>query len=261
MEIEIAKKDGLKLEFILSESDPAFANSLRRAAIGEVPTMAVDEIEVIENESPLYDEIIAHRLAMIPLKTPVRGYVLPDECRCGGKGCQKCTVEMSLEAEGPTIVKSGDIQSSDKEVVPVSDEIPIVELRSGQRLKLNIYARLGLGKNHAKWIPGLVFYRYFPIIKIGKECNGCGKCVEACPRDVLAVEEKELRVKRLMECTLCRACVEACPRNAIEVEGDSSRFIFKVESTGALPPEEIVLKAVESLRKDFEEAGRAFKEA
>ncbi|MEM1688940.1 MAG: DNA-directed RNA polymerase subunit D [Candidatus Hadarchaeales archaeon] len=259
MEIEIVKKDGLKLEFILNGSDPAFANSLRRAAIGEVPTMAVDEIEVIENESPLYDEIIAHRLAMIPLRTPAKGYVLPDECKCGGKGCPKCTVEMSLDVEGPAIVKSGDIQSSDKEVVPVSNEIPIVELQPGQRLVLNIYARLGLGKDHAKWMPGLVFYRYFPVIEVGKECNGCGKCVEACPREVLAVEEKELKVKRLMECILCRACVEVCPRNAIEVKGDPTKFIFKVESSGALPPEEIVLKAVESLRKGFEDAGKAFK--
>jgi len=262
MEVEVLKKDGMKLEFVLSGSTPAFANSLRRAAIGEVPVMAVDEIEVLDNESALYDEIIAHRLAMVPLRTPAKGYVPPEECRCGGKGCPKCTVEMTLEAEGPAVVKSGDLKSSDEQVVPVSNDIPIVELLPGQKLRLNVYARLGRGRDHAKWMPGLIFYRYFPVIKTDREkCNGCGKCVEVCPRKVLALEGKELRVERLAECTLCRSCVEVCPKDAIEVEGDPTKFLFKVESTGALQPEEIILKAVESLRESFEDAAKAFKEA
>jgi len=261
LEVEILRRDGTKLEFILSGATPAFANSLRRAMMGEVPIMAVDEVEIVENDSALYDEIIAHRLAMVPLKTPLKGYALPQDCRCDGKGCPKCTVELSLEAEGPAVVKSGDLKSSDEEVIPVSPDVELVRLSGGQKLKLTAFARLGLGRDHAKWMPGLVFYRYFPVIKVGRDCNGCGKCAEACPRRVLEVEGGRLAVRRPEECTLCTACVEACPREAISVEGDPTRFIFKVESTGSLPPEEIVLRALESLRRDFEEAGKSFREA
>lgn len=260
MKVEVLKSDGAELEFVLSEATPSIANSLRRAILQEVPIMAVDEVEFTQNDSAMYDEIIAHRLAMIPLKTPVKGYVLSDDCRCGKRRCPKCAVELTLKAEGPTTVMSGDLKSSDEEVKPVSGSIPIIKLLEGQKLKLVAIARLGFGKTHAKWQPAVVGYKYLPVIEVDKEkCTLCGKCVEACPKNILEVTDKKLGIKDLMMCTMCRACVEACPEEAIGVSGDPTKFLFKVESNGSMAPNQLVMKAVDSLVEKFEKFSKAVK--
>ncbi|MEM3402301.1 MAG: DNA-directed RNA polymerase subunit D [Candidatus Hadarchaeales archaeon] len=260
MEVEILRKDGMEMEFLLSGTSPAFANALRRAMMREVPVMAVDEVEFKKNDSAMYDEIIAHRLAMIPLTTPLKGYVLPEECKCKERRCPKCSVELRLKAEGPETVVSGSLKTSDPEVKPVSGSIPIVKLLEGQRLELTAVARLGFGKVHAKWEPGIITYKYVPVVEIDvKKCDACGRCVEVCPKHVLRKGEEKIVVENLYSCSLCKSCVESCPKEAISVSGDPTRFIFFIESSGTLPPEEIVLRAAEALKGKFEDFAKAVK--
>jgi DNA-directed RNA polymerase subunit D len=122
--------------------------------------MAIDDIVILENSSVLYDEILAHRLGMIPLKTDLERYVLPEKCDCGNPlGCQKCRVLIVLDASAhdkTRTVLSGDLVSEDREIRPVSPNIPIVKLAAGQSVKLEAYARLGRAKEHAKWQPATV---------------------------------------------------------------------------------------------------------
>lgn len=222
--------------------------------------MAIDEVEFIRNDSAMYDEVLVHRLGLIPLRTPPRGYSLPEDCSCREGRCPKCSASLTLKREGPALVISGDLESSDERVVPVSDSIPLVKLAEGQRLELVAWARLGFGKQHAKWQPGVVSYKYMPVIKVSPQaCDGCGACVEACPRKVLKLEDDRVKIMALEQCTLCKACVEACPRDAIKVEGNPTRFLFKVESTGALPPERILVKAIEALERKCKEFARLVK--
>jgi DNA-directed RNA polymerase subunit D len=119
--------------------------------------MAIDDVVILENSSVLYDEILSHRLGMVPLKTDLERYVLPEKCDCGNPlGCQKCRVLLVLDAtahDKPRTVYSGDLVSEDREIAPISASIPIVKLAQGQSVKLEAYARLGRGKEHAKWQP------------------------------------------------------------------------------------------------------------
>jgi len=242
MEVQVLAHDGKNLKFVLSGTTPAFANAVRRAVMLEVPTMAVDEVDFIVNDSIMNDEILAHRLALIPLRTP-DGYLLPEECTCEDKRCPKCSVTLTLKKRGPALIVSGDLESSDEEVVPVSDSIPIVRLGEGQRLELVAIARLGRGKDHAKWQPGVISYKYMPTIDVDERlCNACGECVEACPRGLLKLSGEHLVVEDLERCNMCKNCVEACPKGAIEVGYDPTKFIFRVESSGAMPPEKIIEK-------------------
>ena len=137
--------------------DRSYANALRRFCIAEVPSMAIDDVVILENSSVLYDEILAHRLGMIPIKTDLERYILPEKCDCGTPlGCHKCRVLFVLDARGKervTTVNSGDLVSEDREIRPVSETIPLVKLALGQSVKLEAYARLGRGKEHAKWQP------------------------------------------------------------------------------------------------------------
>lgn len=254
MELEIRKLAGGEMEFVLSGADPAFANALRRAMLREVPIMAIDEVDLVVNDSAMYDEVLSHRLGLIPLKTPAEGYLLPSECGCREGRCSKCSVSLALKHEGPATVTTGDLKSSDNDVVPVSDSIPLVKLGKGQKLELTAIARLGLGKEHAKWQPGAAAYKYMPVFKLDpKACDACGACIERCPRNILELSEGKVRITDVEKCTMCRACVEACPRDAIQISYDASKFIFRIETTGGLPPEQILLKATEALGEKCKE--------
>ncbi|MEM3736957.1 MAG: DNA-directed RNA polymerase subunit D [Candidatus Bathyarchaeia archaeon] len=255
MEVKIIEKTENSIRFILAGSTPAFANALRRIMISEVPSMAIDDVFFYDNKSALDDETIAHRLGLIPLKTDLDTYVLPEACECKSEtGCNRCRTLITLEAEAEGSMKtvySGDLKSEDPDVTPVSPRIPIVKLASGQKIKLEAYSRLGTGKQHAKWQPtSACAYKYLPVIEINKStCDACGKCVEACPKRVLGFRDNKIMVIDLLACTLCMECVKKCPMKppAIEVYGDDTSFVFYVETTGALPVEKIIYHAVKIL--------------
>jgi DNA-directed RNA polymerase subunit D len=133
-----------------------------------------------------------------------------------------------------------------------------VKLAPEQRINLEAYARLGKGKSHAKWQPvSMCTYMYLPEIKVdSKRCDACGKCVEVCPEEVLVDMAEGIKTQEVINCTLCMDCADACPKDpaALEITWDNEAFIFKIESTGALPPERILseaLKILDNKLKDF----------
>ena len=261
MEIEVLEKNEKNMRLLIREADVPFMNALRRIVISEVPCMAIDEVVMIENSSILQDEIIAHRLGLIPLKTDLESYNLPEECQCKSEfGCNLCRVTLTLDVEskeGTRTVYSGELKSENPDIMPVSDKIPLIKLAKEQKLRLEAYARLGKGKNHAKWQPvSMCTYKYLPKIEISsKRCDACGKCVEICPRKVLAKTDNRIEVRNLMACTLCQDCVTICPQNpkAIEVGWEEDAFIFSLESTGALQSERILSEAIKILDKQLKE--------
>lgn len=155
--IDIIESSPSRLRVRLGGVDRAYANAIRRIAISEVPTMAIDDVVILENSSVMFDELVSHRLGLIPLKTDLDRYNLPEDCDCkNALGCPKCRVLLVLDAEATDrilTVSSGDLISEDPESKPVSDIIPIVKLAPGQKIKLEAYARLGKGSEHAKWQP------------------------------------------------------------------------------------------------------------
>jgi DNA-directed RNA polymerase subunit D len=262
VEISILEKDDTYIRFLVQGVDVPYMNALRRVALSEVPCMAIDEVVILENSSVLQDEMIAHRLGLVPLKTDLDSYNLPEECSCKSEfGCNLCRVTLAVNVEakdGPRTVYSGDLTSENPAVKPVSDRVPILKLAKGQRIKLEAYARLGRGRSHAKWQPvSMCTYKYYPKIRISKTCDGCGECVDMCPRRVLVKKGSKVEVQNLVSCTLCQDCTEACPKEppAIEVTPEENKFIFNVESTEALPPQRIVeesLKILDTQLKELE---------
>lgn len=255
MEIKILEKNEEEIRFVLRGVTTPIANALRRVMMAEVPSMAIDDVIIIENSSPMRDEILAHRLGLIPIKTDLDAYVLPEECTCHSDlGCSRCCVTLTLEVEAvdTRMVYSGELKSENPNVVPVSDAIPIIKLAPGQRICLEAYAKLGRGKEHAKWQPvSACAYKYVPRIRVRREkCDACGECVEACPKQVLKVDGGKLVITNSEKCTLCKDCEKACPQkpSAIRIGWVKDAFIFYVESTCGLPPERIVVEAAKILR-------------
>lgn len=156
MQIEELKKSAEKLSFKLKDADLPFINTLRIISTESVPVLAIDIVEFAKNDSVLYDEILAHRLGLIPLKTNIKSFKLREECSCKGKGCNKCSVKLKLAVKGRE-VSSKDLKS--KGVEPAY-EMQIVKLMPEQELELVAIAKLGIGKEHAKFVPGLVWHSY-----------------------------------------------------------------------------------------------------
>jgi len=266
VQVEVLEKDEMNLRLLIKGVSVPFMNALRRIVLSEVPCMAVDEIVILENSSVVQDEMIAHRLGLVPLRTDLDSYNLPEECECKSEfGCNLCRVTLTLDAEskeGTRAVYSGEMVSENPNIVPVSDKIPILKLAKEQKIRLEAYARLGKGKAHAKWQPvSMCAYKYFPRIEISKNCDLCGKCIDACPKQILVKTEGKVRVRDIKACTLCQDCVQACPKEspAITVSWEPSTFILSLESSGGLSPERIVTEAVKITDKQLKELGRQVK--
>ncbi|MFQ5475928.1 MAG: DNA-directed RNA polymerase subunit D [Nitrosopumilus sp.] len=153
--LEVINKDNQKISVKLKDVPLQYANALRRICLNGVPVFAIDTVDIIENSSVLPDEGLAHRLGLIPLKTDLSRFNEPSKCECQSEtGCSNCKVMLVLDSGDSDVTRtvlSNEISSEDDSVKPVSDKIAIVELAQGQRIKVECYARLGRGAEHAKW--------------------------------------------------------------------------------------------------------------
>ena len=140
--LDVITKDSERIALKLKGVPLQYANALRRVCLNGVPVFAIDIVDIIENTSVLPDEGLAHRLGLIPLKTDLSKYNESDKI---------LLVLDSGESEETRSVLSGELSSEDESVKPVSEKIPIVQLAPGQKIKIECYARLGRGTEHAKW--------------------------------------------------------------------------------------------------------------
>ena len=170
LSIDILEIEDQRIVVKFSNSPRQYVNALRRLSISEVPTLAIDDVIILENSSVMHDEAIAHRLGLVPLRTDLDRFVMPHDCDCKSTlGCSKCRVLLVLDSEAnekTKVVTSGELLSEDELVKPVSRDIPIIILAPSQKLKFEAYARLGVGKDHAKWQPTST-----AIVKDGKDEN------------------------------------------------------------------------------------------
>ena len=135
MKAKRVEKTKDKITLLLEGVEVSLVNALRRAIMGRVPTMAIEEVGFTKNSSALYDEIIAHRLGLVPLKTDY-SYNKREECKCKGEGCSRCQVAFSLDKAGPCSVYASDLKTSDPKVKPVHPGMLLAYLSEGQELSL-----------------------------------------------------------------------------------------------------------------------------
>jgi len=238
-----------------------FINSLRRTILEEVPTMAIEDIEISENSSALYDEVLALRLGLVPLKTDLKSYFPRDDCTCKGEGCVKCSCAFTLKAKGPCTVYASDLKSKDPAVKPVHQKMIIVKLLKNQAIEFAATATLGKGKVHNKWSPGLAFYKHKPSITISKKCNNCKDCVAVCPLNIFAFKSNKLTLNKdnVIKCHFCGACLEVCEPGAIKLDDGDKDFIFDLESWGQLEPKEILTAALDIQNQKLNEFSKLLK--
>ena len=141
--IQVLTDDDRKISVKLKGVSSHYANALRRICLNGIPVFAIDTVDIIENSSVLPDEGIAHTLGLIPLKT---------ELDAADESNSRVMLVLDSEAtENTKVVTSAELESKDQVVKPISNQIPIIHLAPGQRIKLEAYARLGRGTEHSKW--------------------------------------------------------------------------------------------------------------
>ncbi len=256
MDIKILSEQDNKLTFLLKGANPAIANTVRRMMGAEVPTLAVRRLSITKNSSALFDEMLAHRVGLIPLTTDLSLYDLPKSE--ADMDSARCTSKVSINCEGPITVYAEDLKFQDASVKPVHPKMVVAKLLKGQEIEFEGVVTLGQGKDHAKYAPGLVTYKGDPKITLTKVKNA-DDVFKACPADVFEKKGKDVAVKNARNCHLCMACVDADPN--VKVEGSDKDFLFTIEAWGQLKPKEILAKALAMLEEKLDEAKEKVKAA
>lgn len=267
IKLDMKELTDTKLVAVVEGATPAMMNALRQTLISDIPKMAIEEVEFhlgpirdqdgreYESISPLFDEILSHRLGLVPIPTDLDFFNFREECECEGEGCPKCSIMYVLNKKGPCTVYSGDLEPvGDSSLKIKEDLIPLVKLSEGQAPLIYATAVLGIGRNHAKWqVCHGVGFKYYPVIKIdAKKCDKGASCVRICPRDVLIEGDKKIEVADLEACTLCMSCTKECELDAITVEGDPTRFLMTFETDGSVTAQKALQYALELLNEKAE---------
>lgn|SRR3989338_3531307 len=204
------------------------ANAIRRS-VSEVSVLAIDEVEIYKNDSALYDEVLAHRLGLIPLKTEKAM-------------SEKTKIDLKLVAKGPCTVYSGDLKGN---ADIIYDKIPITILGEDNKLELVATARLGKGVEHAKYNPGLCYYRQL------LEINSSPKIDAIISKSKGLIKPEKEGNKWI--CDLKEGDtgeIEETDKNAIS---ESNEILFIVESYGNMSAKDIFLKAISALTDNLDE--------
>lgn len=214
----IKSLDKQENKIILQTDMPiSLANAIRRS-VNYIPVLAIDSVEITKNDSALYDEIIAHRLGLLPLVN--EDLRLPADCDCGKEeGCGKCSIKFKLSMKGPCTVYSTDLSPKDSIIY----KMPITILNAEQELELVAVAKMGMGKEHAKHLPGLFHYKYADDTEAKQDDASFEKIVESSKKD----ENKELLVS--------------------------------IESWGQIPAKKIFIEAVDALSKELKAFSKEIK--
>jgi len=220
IQIQNYNKEKQKLVFA-TDMPISLANAIRRSVL-EIPIMAIDEVEIFKNDSALYDEIIAHRLGLVPIKT--------------SKTSKE--TKFKLKAKGPCTVYSTDISPS----AGTEYKIPITILDEGQEIEIVANAKLGLGIEHVKHSPGLIYYRHDldPKILDFVSIDESGE---------ISYDEKELERKGVSQEDI----------DKIKKLSKTIQLKFSIESWGQIEVKEIFKKSIEVLDKNLEKLDKAAK--
>ncbi|MCL4349870.1 MAG: DNA-directed RNA polymerase subunit D [Candidatus Thermoplasmatota archaeon] len=256
------------IRFEIDNINYAEANMIRRTLVNDIPKLAIDKVvfrhgqirdssgNVFDSSLPLFDEMVAHRIGLIPLKTDLK-MNFRDDCICGGKGCSLCTVTFNINKTGPSEVTSADLLpfTGNTDLVPTDMDIPIVKLGSNQALLVTAEAYLGRGSEHVKWqVTSGVSYKIHREYFINKADNPGFEVIKSkFPGAVVSEDSTQIVLSDDVPSRELMIYINRARRNGVVNESkllfdeDESRFIFHFETDGSIPAElalDVALKRI-----------------
>jgi len=240
MNVKYLKKVGFGHKFLLQDTRYDVVNGIRRGIASYVRTMAIDKVLVYKNESVMPDEFLAHRLGLVPVRV--------DDFD------EKTEFSMYLQKTGG-VVKSGDIETNGMSEIPFKN-VPIIKLNDKDSIELELVVKPGMGKDHVKWNPALVYYNNVPTIKQHKSVDK--SVIDACPRHCLEIKASKVVLNDIYNCDVCKYC-EIASNGAIEVVLDENSFVFTIEPYGNLSLAAIIKGLDEGFSKEFDDLEKQIK--
>ncbi len=283
VKIKILNETEEKIQILLSKTDRSFANALRRSLISDTPKMAIDSVtfqlgtkeqdeEVWETTGPLPDEMVAQRLAMIPIPTVHDKFHFQDECpNCKDvveeeRGCVECQMIYTcvvFGSEEGRWVTAGDMKYLGEGSLEIPDEyrsIPITKLLKGQMIEFYATAIMGRGREHTKWSPvcGVSFHpRRMGVLNNKKK----SKILWDMDLEIKAKDfDKDGKLKDIEKVAVLTdelnhvgEGTEASREfgDAVTLEEVPGEFILEFETDGSMEPKVAFMKAVEELAGRF----------
>lgn len=223
------------LKFVIEGVKPSLVNSLRRVLISDVPVLAIHKVMILDNTTVMYDEVLAHRLSMIPLKTNLDKLPKIEECEDELVDPSLCQVryQLSIKANDQVVtVYAKDLIPDDPDFAPLYPDTVIVKMSKGQVLSIEAYAKLGRARDHAKWQACLASYYYYPKVQlINPNDERCAACLEFC-RGITRSSEGYV-ITDPLQCTFdnWKTCSEICS-GSLTVDWDEDKYVFWVENFG-----------------------------
>lgn len=278
----------MELEFDLIGCYPSIANAFRRLMLSDVPSMAIEKVFIYNNTSIIQDEVLAHRIGLVPLRADPRLFEYRSMEAAGGEdnaatigGTDHDTLEYELKVKctrrkdvketasfdglyNNHSVYSGQIKwlprgkqatlYKQADVGCIDADILISKMRPGHELDLKLVAVKGVGRDHAKFSPvATAFYRLLPAIELKREVSGTdAQLLQSCfSPNVIGIDARGVAFVQDARYDTCSRNVFRYPHLADAVQMDRVRdhFVFTVESVGALRPDVIFLEAVRQLKK------------
>lgn len=255
MKVKTVELKGNKGVLKIEDTDVYFVNSLRRVMLAELPKLAIDDVIIYDNTSALFDELIGHRLGLIPIPTDLSILSFRSECKCEGKGCPSCTVRYTLSKEGECVVYSGDLQPEHPSFAITETTIPIVDLMKDQRVILEVEAVLGRGRDHAKWQVVLApRYRMETKITVDKKhLDDVKEIIDQLPKDLVELKGDKLQLTDPSKESILEAYLEKNKSEFITISRDPSKLLFSFETDGSMSAKAALQESVSILAKKYEE--------
>lgn len=252
LKLEIRSINDRECKLVIDGVHPYFVNALRRVLMSEVPKLAIDKVTFYDNTSALFDEILAHRIGLLPVPTDPSTLNLKGQVDADGKPTY--LVRYTLTKEGPCTVYSGDLEPEDKKFNIVDPKVPLVDLLEGQRLILEAEAILGDGTQHAKWqVCSAVGYKYYPTATLDNrkiKPEAAKEAVERTPAGILGLDGGKLVILQPEEINRADEA-EKLTGGGLKITYDDRKFIFRFETDGSLKAEDALMKALDLLKERF----------
>lgn len=279
IKVQNVSADKLEMEFDLIGVDASLANAFRRILLAEIPTMAIEKVYVYNNTSVIQDEVLAHRLGLIPLKANPDKFKMKETADDDDTDDNTLEYELKIKCKLPKDAKKGDKQAyidskvlsshiewipignqaesfKAEDVAPIHSDILINKLNPGQELNLRLKAVKGIGKDHAKFSPvATAYYKLLTEIKLkqdfyDEQAERLQSCFSPGVIDLVdSGDGRKIAVVANPRLDLCSRQIFMYDefKDLVEVYKVRDHFIFSIESTGAIPADELFKKAIKIL--------------
>ncbi len=242
MDIKKVYEEGSVSKYLIKDTTATFLNTLRRTIMTDVACLAIEDVNFYENTGIIFDEMLANRLGLLPIKTDTKSYKKGDK------------VKLVLEKEGPAIVTTKDIKCTDPKIEILDKKIYITKLGKEQKLKLEMTAIMDTGSKHAKFQPAIVSYNELPYIDNEKSnVKNVKELVEDMPEGSIETKAGKLFLLDPYNIKTQNQAVDVLVKHGAKLSYMPNEFVLTIDTTGQLTVEELIETAIKEITEKLNE--------